>query len=223
MIRLHFIVEGQTEKAFVDKILTPHLFAARRIVADTRVVHTNWKLQMKGGMTSYTRAKKDVVQWMSSDRRAESYFTTMFDLYALPDDFPMFQESKSNRDPYARIEILERGFAEDIASHRFIPYIQLHEFEALLFADASQFDWEFLEHDSAIQKLSDVAAEFENPELINDHPNTAPSKRIIRQIPEYEFSKSSVGPLVAEKIGLSILRQKCRHFNQWITKLEALT
>ena len=30
------------------------------------------------------------------------------------------------------------------------------------------------------------------------------------------------GPIVAERIGLEILRAKCTHFDRWVTKLEQL-
>lgn len=62
-----------------------------------------------------------------------------------------------------------------------------------------------------------------SPELVNDGIDTAPSKRIIREIPEYASIKASAGPIVAEKIGLDNLRLKCRHFGEWLTKLEALS
>jgi hypothetical protein len=64
--------------------------------------------------------------------------------------------------------------------------------------------------------------EFESPEYIDDGEDTAPSKRIIKEIPEYEGMKASAGPLVAEKIGLTNIRKKCNHFNQWLLKIEAL-
>jgi hypothetical protein len=60
------------------------------------------------------------------------------------------------------------------------------------------------------------------PEEINESPQTAPSKRIIRYIPDYESQKAQVGPMVAEDIGLTLLREKCPHFGEWITKLESV-
>ncbi len=60
-----------------------------------------------------------------------------------------------------------------------------------------------------------------NPELINDGKFTAPSKRIIKEIPEYD--KVNAGPLIVEKIGLDVLRRGCPHFNEWLTKLEDLS
>ena len=83
---------------------------------------------------------------------------------------------------------------------RFIPYIQLHEFETLILADPRQLEWEFLEHDEPIQRLIEmVAREGGNPELIDDGVTSAPSKRIIVEIAEYEGKKATSDPLVAGK------------------------
>ena len=61
-----------------------------------------------------------------------------------------------------------------------------------------------------------------NPEEINEGQETAPSKRIIKEIPEYKGQKATIGPLVAAKIDLDVLREKCKHFNEWLTRLEKL-
>jgi len=122
-------------------------------------------------------------------------------------------------DLYDRVVILEQKMAEDIGDSRFVPYIQLHEFEALILADPKQLDWEYLEHDIPINNLVSMVGS-QNPELINDSPETAPSKRILNEIPEYD--KVGAGVAVAEQIGLPMLRQKCRHFADWLAQLEQL-
>ena len=96
-------------------------------------------------MTTYQKAKQDILTWMKEDDHAECRFTTMFDLYRLPDDFPGYEQSKSISDPYLRVMFIERELAKDIDDYRFIPYIQLHEFEALIFADPQRIDWEYME------------------------------------------------------------------------------
>ncbi|WPD22888.1 MAG: DUF4276 family protein [Candidatus Electrothrix scaldis] len=175
--------------------------------------------EYRGGLLSYEKAEKDIRAWLKEDDHVECRFTTMFDFYALPDDFPGYAEAMRNSDPYERVGILEQKMAESVGDSRFIPYIQLHEFEALLFADPKQLDWEYLEHDVPIGNLVTMVAS-QNPELINDGPVTTPSKRILSEIPEYD--KVTAGVAVAEKIGLLMLRQKCRHFNDWLTRLERL-
>ena len=177
----------------------------------------------KGGMSTYQRAKGDIIRWMKEDDNPDSYFSTMFDLFALPTDFPSFAEVQELQDPLAKIRELEKAFAKDIARQRFLPYLQLHEFEALLLSDPSKFAVEFLNHDTAIENLGKMCSEFDSPELIDDGPETAPSKRIIQEIPEYAGRKASAGPRIAHTIGLEVIRRRCPHFDQWLTHVEDLS
>ncbi|MCB0144473.1 MAG: DUF4276 family protein [Caldilineaceae bacterium] len=204
-------------------VLSPFL-AQRGIFVSVRSVETSRSARKihRGGLVSYIKARNDLMRWMKEAKDWDVYFTTMFDLYGLPTDFPRFDQAKSQNDPYAKVADLERAFGRDVADQRFIPYIQLHEFEALLFADVSKFDWEFLEHERQIRRLQSVAEQFDNPELIDQGRETAPSKRIISEIPEYENRKTSAGPIIAEKIGIDTLRKSCPHFGEWVTSLEGL-
>lgn len=147
----------------------------------------------------------------------------MLDLYALPKDFPQFYEAKQIIEPYQRVKYLETAFCNDINDHRFIPYIQLHEFEALILSDPSRLSERFPECKSQVEELSKVCQKFSSPELINDGTTTAPSKRITQFIPGYESSKVSVAPLMVQKIGLPQIRERCPHFNDWLTQLEELS
>jgi hypothetical protein len=225
MPRLNMIVEGQTEEAFVNAVLKEAL-AERQVWACARCVETSRDKKRRkiyrGGLLDYERAKGDILRWMKEDQQPDAHFTTMFDLYALPDDFPGFAQARRLIDPRQRVAALEESFRRDIEHHRFVPYIQLHEFEALILSDPSKFDWEFIEHAEAIGRLVTLCGAFASPELIDDGEDSAPSKRIIREIPEYEGRKASAGPLIAAKIGLPLIRQKCPHFDEWLKKLEAL-
>lgn len=227
MIRLHALVEGQTEEAFFNRVLRPHL-AAFDVYADVRVINPKTgssARKNKGGWNSYAVAKKDLLRWMKEDSNQDAWFTSMVDLYKIPGDFPKQEKAKSLTDSFARVVFLEKAWYDDVCTdtlRHFIPYIQLHEFEALLLTDPQKLDWAFLEHDEAIKSLVRMVSGYKSPELINDGPETAPSKRIIKAIPEYEGRKVSAGPLVADKIGLPLLRQHCRHFNDWLAILENL-
>ncbi|MEL0591301.1 MULTISPECIES: DUF4276 family protein [Planktothrix] len=107
----------------------------------------------------------------------------MCDLYALPNDFPGFEEAQKISDPYERVKQLENALFDDINDSRFIPYIQLHEFEALILSDPIKLEERFPNYQSEVQKLVSLCQSFESPELINDGEQTAPSKRIIQAIP----------------------------------------
>ena len=229
-IRLHVTAEGHSEEQFVKKTLTPYL-GQFDVFADVRRVLTSrnkkLSLEYRGGFIGsepYATARKDITTWIKQDNHPECRFTTMFDLYALPVGFPGYDAAMQINDKYLRVKALEDALEADINDSRFIPYIQLHEFEALILADPNELNKQYLEHDRAIQRLvSMVANEGGNPELINDNYQTCPSRRIIAEIPEYEDDKATSGPLVAEDIGLPVIRSKCSHFNEWLTKLEELS
>lgn len=221
-IRLNIIVEGQAEETFVRDILQEYL-ADLKVYAIARRVETGRKHSQiyRGGMTSYGKAKRDILRWLSGDQSA--YLTTMFDLYKLPRDFPGLKQAGDIRDPYEKVRILESDLAEDIESRRFIPYIQLHEFEGLLFSDVHAIDAVLRTHygRSQLTMLQEIRAQFRTPEEINDDENTAPSKRLKTLYPAYD--KVAFGPRIAQRIGLNVLRQECPHFDEWLSRLETST
>jgi hypothetical protein len=221
--RLHFIVEGQTEETFVNRVLVPH-FASFSIWADVRKVMTSKQgnYYYRGGIRQYDKVKKDISLWIKEDHKADSFFTTMIDLYALPSDFPEYATLQALMNHSTKVINLENAFSKDIDHPHFIPYIQLHEFESLVLVDPLRLKTQFDGRDKNIDRLSTECAKSKTPEDINEGQDTAPSKRIIREVPEYEGRKSSVGPIITEKIGLPILRTKCEHFNNWLTRLEKI-
>ncbi|MBM4047038.1 MAG: DUF4276 family protein [Planctomycetes bacterium] len=222
-VRLHFVVEGQTEETFVNRVLAPHL-ATYSVWGKVRCVMTSRRRGVihRGGLLSYAMARKDIRLWMKEDQNADAVFTTMFDLYRLPSDSPGYDQARRIGDPRRRVTALEEAMREDIGDRRLIPYLQLHEFEALLLADPQKLQCEFLDRDAAVQNLVVLSSRFDSPEMIDDGEHTAPSKRIIQEIPEYQGMKASAGPLVAEKIGLACLREKCKHFGEWLSRLESM-
>lgn len=223
MIRLNMIVEGQTEEAFVNRLLKP-LLAFRDVFVAVRCVETGRRGHkiFRGGLLNYEKAKKDIALWMKEDQGADARFTTMFDLYRLPDNFPCTEKARAQSNINDKVQILENGFAASINENRFFPYIQLHEFEALLFSDIEKMSFYYPDQKAEIKRLVEQSKQFENPEYINEGPTTAPSKRIISEFPSYEGDKASAGPEVATQIGLPTIRVKCPHFNFWLTKLEGL-
>lgn len=224
MKRLHVTAEGQTEEAFVNRTLKYHL-AQFGVFADVRCVLTGAKgaKMFRGGMTDYARAKKDIERWLCEEgHNSDVAFTTMFDYYALPSDFPGFVDASKLADPYQKVATIEKAMAADISDWRFIPYIQLHEFEALLFVDPKKFEIEYFDNPDGIAVLEAVRNNINNPELINQGTTTAPSKRIIDVYPNYEGNKPAIGSMIAHEIGIDALKSACAHFNEWVTKLENL-
>ena len=219
-VRLYITVEGQSEKEFADRALKPHL-ADYGIDVRSRVVVTNRKLGKRGGILDFDKIKGDIGRLMKEDRHEEARFTTMVDLYALPSEFPGWVDARKRAQPVERVEVLEMALETEFAEPRFIPFIQLHEFEALLYCDLGELQCRIANSETGINALRKEVMNLE-PETINEGATTAPSKRIIRHIPIYERNKVRVGAPAAAAIGLNTLRQKCPHFGHWLSRLEAL-
>jgi hypothetical protein len=100
---------------------------------------------------------------------------------------------------------------------RFVPFVVMHEFEALLFSDCAAFSRGIGRPDleSGLQGIRD---QFATPEEIDDSPVTAPSKRVEGLVPGYE--KPLLGLLAILEIGLGRIRAECPHFDGWVTRLE---
>ena len=221
-IRLNITTEGQTEFRFVKDVLFKHL-QPYGIYCDHRNVLTSREYHKRGGITNYFKAKKDIQQWLNSENSNDRRFTTMFDYYALPHDFPGYSDAQRFTNPYDKVRCIETAFAKDINDNRFIPYIQLHEFETLLFSNLDVLLLEYEDKNKEIENLKQILSQSpynNNPELIDDRRETSPSHRIIAQIPEYQ--KVSSGSLITDLISVEVLREKCRHFNEWLTILEKL-
>lgn len=224
---IHILCEGQTEQGFVEEVLRPYLQDKGIKGIKSTLIETNKKKNARGGLLSYNHALTDLrlLQRTKIDGDFERHiFTTMFDFYALPDDFPGFEKIKTIRDPYLKVPNLEKDFADEINDNRFIPYIQLHEFESLLFCGIEYIAELYPGCEKRCKQLTQALQNVGNPELINNSPHTAPSKRIIKAIEgdnktHYNYNKPTTGKIVTGKIGIDMLREKCKHFNEWIEKL----
>lgn len=216
--------EGPTEQAFCRQVLAPHLFPeADRAIQTLAVGQTrdDRHIYGLGSRKSYQRLRKFITNSFKQLSGSQYLFTSFIDLYGLPEDFPGLDSARkdiTNPRPYA--EDLEAAFAQDLDYWRFLPHIQLYEFETLLFADPEAFAISFEAAAPGIQSLKNIASTFRSVEHINDGKTTAPSKRIIEIFPGYRGRKTSAGPAIAAHIGLPALRQACPHFDGWIRKLE---
>lgn len=210
MIYIYAVVEGQTEEKFIKDILNPYLEDYGKFI-NPIIVKT--KTGHKGGITEYKPIKKDILSLL---RYQNVYVTTMIDYYGLPSDFPGMQ-TRPKGDIYQKVSHLELEFHRDINHERFIPYIQIHEFESLLFSDIQVFRPE-------IQKfLHKIVNKFPNPEEINDNPNTAPSKRIEQVYKKAGLTYNKLlGVEILKRIGINTLKSRCQHFRDWIDKLISL-
>jgi len=225
MPRLYLFAEGRTEQTFADTVLKPHLATAEVYLhPPVLIAHARKRGRAhRGGGRTYVPMKNDIVRFLKQEPGRDVFFTTMIDLYGLCADFPESGEGEKLRHmPHKRVSALEQNFGKDIGDPRFVPYIQLHEFEAYLFSDPTWFEYFYGNHKKQIEALKAIAEKHETPEFIDDGQQSAPSKRIIAELPDYEGGKSAVGPQVAELIGLEVIRTNCPHFADWLSRLEKL-
>lgn len=212
MGRILILVEGQTEERFVKDVLNPifdngELFLIPTIIT-TKVVKNG--PNFKGGVNSYSAIKKDT-QRLLRDSEAIAV-TTMLDYYGLPSDFPAWASTGSC---YEKVASAEEAFAADINNDKFIPYLQLHEFEGLLFSVPEVISDTIDRSKKAALKA--IRAGFSSPEEINQGETTHPSRRLLSLFPNYR--KPIHGSLIANRTGLEVVRSNCPHFNEWLTKL----
>jgi hypothetical protein len=208
---LNIIVEGPTERDFVTQCLMPYF--KDRGIENIRPIGIETKPGFKGGDVRYEARFKPTVNAILRGKE-EIIVTSLIDFYKLRTDFPKYSDAQKIGDKIKRIEFLEKACFEDIGDRRFIPYIQLHEFEALLFTKWDGFaDFEIPESNK--KEIQDIIREFPNPEWINDRPNLAPSKRLISLItPKYE--KPFHGNYIALTNGFDAILDKCPRFKNWI-------
>jgi hypothetical protein len=229
MPRLYFFAEGQTEQTYGDTVLKKHLAAFGVFVQGSILIaHARKKgVTHRGGGRRYLPMKNDILRFLRQEKDRDVYFTTMIDLYALPADFPGRSEADKLRHvPRDRVAKLETHFAQDIGDpsggpSRFIPHIQLHEFETILLCRPAAFAPFFGDCRRQIERL-EANIQGKSPETINDGQHTAPSKRIIEAFPDYAGVKSAAGPQIAEQIGVEAVRRLCPHFDEWLKTLETL-
>lgn len=212
-------VEGQTEEEFIKEVINPYLLTydlcITPTILNTKVVQGG--NNFKGGLNTYKHLKRDIITAL---KNSSIIVTTFIDYYGLPPDFPGYKEKDKFTDSYSKVQFLEQQMKEDINNERFLPYIQIHEFEALLFSSIKGFK-EVFDRDSYIKDLNLIINNYPNPEDINDNPTTSPSKRILKINPEYE--KIFYGSLICLEIGIENILEKCPHFKEWIEHLKLKT
>ena len=184
MKRVLILVEGQTEETFVRDVLNPHLHPKGKTLVSTLVVTKRVKdgPNFKGGITNFAKLEGDLRRLFRDTNAAA--ITTMIDYYGLPTDFPGLG-SRPSGTPAERVAHVEAAFAERINEPRFIPYVALHEFEALVFASLDQSGWVF-DDARVLGILLGELAQAGGAELINENPTTAPSRRIKNAYPGYQ-------------------------------------
>lgn len=212
------IVEGRTEQVFVERVLAPYLGTKNIFITATQIS----KPGQKGGDVKFSRAENDIGRFLK--QRPDTYITQFFDYYGLK-EWPNL-DTITNQSHSEIAELLNNAATEHViqkygvfqAQRRFIPYMAMHEFEALLFSDAA-----ILAEALEIQKtqIDAIIEACGGPEKINNSRETAPSKRLNQLKPSGNFKKTTEGISIAEQIGVEKMRQRCPLFNEWLNQIES--
>jgi len=218
MNEIYAIVEGQTEKNFVQKLLAPYL-APKNVFLRAEILR---KPGEKGGDVKFARARLHIESYLK--QRSDTRVTLMVDYYGIRGDWPGYDASKKQLTHIQKHEVLikntedeiQRLFSDYNPRERFIPYFSMHEIEALYFCDTGKLAQSL---NVARAAIDDILRDCGEPEKINDSSITAPSKRLEALSPK--FRKIGTGITIAESIGISAMRAACPLFNAWITRLEA--
>lgn len=201
-ILLGISVEGQTEAYFAKYVLARYLKNYNIKLADPVIL---------GGNVNLPRLES-ILYLMSSDY---DYVTTLYDFYG----FEGKNEFETKESLCKRIQ--NEGILKNC--NNIIPYIQMYEFEALLFSDLNVL-CKYMDDDPiVVQKYVDMFKENlkgQRPEQVNNSILTAPSKRIHSIFRRYR--KSIYGYVIAQEIGVSKIREMCPNFDRWLEKLISL-
>lgn len=216
MKRLIIVCEGPTEKEFCSNMLNDFLLRYDIVTETPLVKHSG------GGVVPWPTLRKQIINHLME---GDAFVTMLIDYYGIKDDFefPKWEEAKAVVDRREKMSLLEQAMLEDIQEelrYRFVPHLQLHEFESLLFSDLSGFEKNFTTNEMKLAQLQAILRQFPNPEDINNGLTTAPSKRLESAITGYK--KVLYGNCVALDIGLEKMMAMCPHFREWIDRLSQI-
>lgn len=186
MERVLIVAEGQTEERFIKMILIPYFqkkgiyninvsILPNKILADSS--------RNKGGDISFKKVADYVKRLLGSN----NFVTTLIDYYGIDKDFKGYKESLEipSLDIKSKKELLETELKKEVNNDKFIPYIQMYEFEGLLFSNPDSF--KYIEDDqNKIESIKKDIASYQTPEHINNSRITAPSKRLEKYYVGYE-------------------------------------
>jgi hypothetical protein len=223
MKRLFIYVEGMTEEIFVERVLQHHFSQFGVKVERPLVAKKDFDPDgPRGGFTNWPAIEADMRDWFADhpdSTDSEARFTTLLDLYALPPEVPGYPGHRAATTP-ADVAAIEAAIAAKLGEPRFFPYLQRHEFEALLLAEPAALARIFPDCAAAIATL-EAGIAGQNPEDINHGSQTHPAERVNLAIPDYYISKASNAYWVAVEVGLDRMRDRCPRFRAWMEQWEA--
>ena len=221
MARLFILVEGQTEERFVNDALAPYLCDTGPFTnVSARLLGNARPRSRRGGIVAWSSAEGDILRHLKEDRGV--MIALLVDYYALPRSGTRAWPGRSGAPgagivDNAILDRIRKRMGPDFDHNRFVPCVMMHEFEAMLFSDCDAFA-NAVGRPDVLSDLQSILEQFSCPEKINDSPQTAPSKRILNLIPNY--NKLLDGNRAVDMIGLQKIRSMCPHFASWLQQLE---
>ena len=190
MTRLLVHVEGETEESFVNQLLAPHLYGYKFSIVSAHLMGKARQRSRRGGVRAWAAVRNEITNNLKEDERCIA--TTMVDYYGMPKTWPGCSEASVLGFP-SNVESVETALASDVCDQmgldfnpeRFIPYVMMHEFEAILFSDCKRFA-EGIGKPELASAFQGIRDQFGCPEEIDDSPQTAPSKRIESLVSGYK-------------------------------------
>jgi hypothetical protein len=218
IVEVMVLVEGQTEQTFITSLLAPYI----RDLTKQKIFLIPMQPGKHGGDVRFERYKRDI--GIHLKQRADTYVTLMVDYYGIK-DWPGLEESKQQATHLRKAEVINQKTSKEVQEHfseqnrecRFIPYVSMHEIEALYFSDPASIAQTMNIKEAEIKDILHKCGE---PEAINDSPKTAPSKRLEKL--SKSFVKTTTGITIAKSVNIQRMRKCCPLFNEWVTKIENL-
>ena len=225
MTRLIVHVEGPTEETFVNEVLSEHLYQSGLTVVSARIIGKLRARSRRGGIVSWETVRDGILNHLRSDRGR--YVSTMVDFYGMPSNWPGRAHTSTLLTASDRAQAIEDALLKEVLNemgtnfnpNRFVPYVMMHEFEAMLFSDCGSFA-SAIGNSTLTDRFQAIRDGFGSPEDIDDSPVKAPSKRIEKILPNYD--KKVGGSVGVLGIGLNTIRAECPHFAEWLERLESL-
>lgn len=219
MRNVYVYCEGPTEEAFINKILSPNFLSRETYLIPILCVTKRTRQGVaigKGGVSKYSKIQSELKLICGSHKN--EIVTTMFDYYGMPSDTPGM-ERDDFASIYDKVSYIENQIIENVGVSNLIPNLIIHEFEGLLFSNPESFKYCDISSKD-LMRIKEIRNQFDSPELINNSPETAPSKRVQAVYPQY--GKITDGINIALDMGLDTIRKECNHFDDWLKKIESL-
>ena len=224
-IYLHCIVEGATEKRFIDEVLAPYLANKCIFVTSSENITSvsHGRISGKGGDIRFSRLEHQITKFLKG--RADLYVATFSDYYGVH-EWPGLDRIPDNAMPGEIAAILNQAAIDKLVNDepqlrcdsRYLPFTAVHEFEALLFSNPDILEREIHAYPGSVKA---ILRECGSPEQINTGKETAPSKRIM-SLAKITYSKVTTGIEIAKMITVDTMRERCPLFDEWLKKIEPL-